>query len=54
MPGLMVVAEDRWQVPAELYWLDVLGTRASRLPTFRVGHLLPFMQFVETDTFEAR
>lgn len=54
MPDLMVVAEDRWQVPEELDWLDVLGTWAFRSPAFRVGHFLPFMQFVEADTYEAR
>ena len=48
------VADDIQQVLAELYRLDVLGTRAFRTPAFRVGHLLAFMQFVETDALEAR
>ena len=39
---------------AELHRLDVLGTRAFRTPAFRVGHLLAFMQFLETDALEAR
>ena len=42
------------RVRCELYRLDVLGTRAFRPPAFRVGHLLAFMQFVETDALEAR
>ena len=37
-----------------LYGLDVLGTRAFLPPAFRVGHLLAFAQFLETDTLEAR
>ena len=41
-------------VLAELHRLDVLGTRAFRTPAFRVGHLLAFMQFLETDALEAR
>ena len=41
-------------VLAELHQLDVLGTRAFLTPTFRVGHLLAFTQFVETDALEAR
>ena len=41
-------------VLAELYRLDVLGTRAFLTPAFRVGHLLAFMQGVESDTLEAR
>ena len=48
------VAEDIRQVLAALYRFDVLGTRALRTPAFRVGHLLSFMQFVETDSLEAR
>ena len=38
----------------ELYRLDVLGTRAFRTLAFRVGHLLAFMQFLETDALEGR
>ena len=36
------------------YWRDVLGTRAFRTLAFRVGHLLAFMQFVETDALDRR
>ena len=49
-----VVAEDRWEVLAVLDRLDVLGTRAFWTLTFRVGHLLAFLQFVKTDIYEAR
>jgi hypothetical protein len=43
-----------WAVLAELYRLDVLGTRAFRPLAFRVRHLLAFMQVVETDALKAR
>ncbi len=38
----------------ELYRLDILGTWAFRALAFRVGHLLAYLQFVETDALEAR
>ena len=41
-------------VPSELYRLDVLGTRAFRTLSFRVGHLLAFVQVVKTATLNAR
>ena len=45
---------DTWKVLAELYRLDVFGTRAFRTLAFRVGHLLAFTQFLESDALEAR
>jgi hypothetical protein len=48
------VADDTRQVLAELYRLDVLGTRAFWTPAFRVRHLLAFLQVVKTATFDAR
>ena len=48
------VAKDLRQILAELYRLDVFGTRAFRTSAFGVGHLLAFVQFVETDALEAR
>lgn len=46
--------DDTQQLLAELYQLDVLGTRAFLTHTFRVGDPLAFMQFLETDVLEAR
>jgi hypothetical protein len=46
------VTDDTRQVLADLNRLDVRGTRAFRTPAFRVGHLLAFMQVVETDALE--
>jgi hypothetical protein len=52
VPGLTVVAADEWQVLADLYRLDVLGTWAFGALAFREGHTLAFTQFVKTDAFE--
>ena len=49
-----LVADDTRQVLAELYQLDGLGTRAFLTTAFRVGHLLAFTQFLETDALKAR
>jgi hypothetical protein len=46
--------DDTQQLLAELYQLDVLGTRAFLTHAFREGDLLAFTQFLETDAFEAR
>ena len=48
-----LAADDPRKVLAELHRLDVLGTRAFWSPAFRIGHLLAFLQFVETDALEA-
>ena len=45
---------DKLELLAGLYRLDVLGTRAFRTLAVCVGHLLAFMQFIETDTLEGR
>ena len=42
------------KVLAELHRRDVLGTRAFRASSFRVGDLLAFMQVVEAATLDAR
>ena len=46
------IVSERWAM-RELHRLDVLGTRAFRTLTFRVGDLLAFTQFVETDSLDA-
>ena len=52
-----LVADDirtTGQVLAELYRLDVLGTRAFRTLAYGIGDLLAFMQGLETDALEGR